>query len=159
MPQHCQWRHQQSPTETSKEWQGGPMPQHGPLSVGLYLSPFQTSHVLSSIHSSKTSHALSPGSFQRNITCLFSAKHPVIRQSPEKHHMTQLSLQRNRKFPLQDGIDTAQNENWYWSMLSVVNGPLALTEVCFRHCGTPLLEGDGCTHSAPRKISVDCLRG
>jgi hypothetical protein len=29
-----------------------------------------------------------------------SAKHPLIRQLPEKHHMTQLNLQRNQKFPL-----------------------------------------------------------
>ena len=29
-----------------------------------------------------------------------SAKHPLIRQFPEKHHMAQLSLQRNQKFPL-----------------------------------------------------------
>jgi hypothetical protein len=30
-----------------------------------------------------------------------SAKHPLLRQFPEKHHMTQLSLHRNQKFPLQ----------------------------------------------------------
>jgi hypothetical protein len=29
-----------------------------------------------------------------------SAKHPLIRQFPEKHHMIQLGLQRNHKFPL-----------------------------------------------------------
>ena len=76
-----------------------------PLSIGLYLYPFQTSHVLSSIHSSKTSHALFPGSFQKNTTCSFSAKHPpmcllqqkypLIGQFLEKHHTTQLSLQKN----------------------------------------------------------------
>ena len=30
-----------------------------------------------------------------------SAKHPLRRQFPGKHHITQLSLQRNQKFPLQ----------------------------------------------------------
>jgi hypothetical protein len=34
---------------------------------------------------------------------LFSAKHLFIREFPEKHHMTQLNLQRNQKFPLQNG--------------------------------------------------------
>jgi hypothetical protein len=28
------------------------------------------------------------------------AKHPLTRQLPEKHHMAQLSLQRNHRFPL-----------------------------------------------------------
>ena len=49
--------------------------QHHPLSVGLYLYPFQTSHVLSSVCYSKTSHAPFSGSFQKSTTCLFSAKH------------------------------------------------------------------------------------
>ena len=30
-----------------------------------------------------------------------SAKHPLTRQLPGKHHVTQLSFQRNQKFPLQ----------------------------------------------------------
>ena len=47
--------------------QGKPMPECHPLSVGLYLYPFQTSHVLSHICSGKASHALLPGSFQKNI--------------------------------------------------------------------------------------------
>ena len=68
-------QHQQSPTKPSKEWQGELMPQHHPLSIGLDLDPFQTSCVLSSIHSSKISHhALSLVSFEEN-TCIFSAKH------------------------------------------------------------------------------------
>jgi hypothetical protein len=43
--------------------------------------------------------------------CLFSEKHPptnllqqkypLIRQFPEKHHMIQVTLQRNQNFPLQ----------------------------------------------------------
>jgi len=49
--------------------------QHCPLSVGLYLYLFQTSHVISSVCSRKTSHAPFPGCFQKNTMCLFSAKH------------------------------------------------------------------------------------
>lgn len=43
-------------------------------------------------------------SFQENTTCLFSAKHPLIRQPPEKekNHMIQPSPQRNQKFPPQE---------------------------------------------------------
>ena len=81
-----------------------------PLSVGLYLYPFQTSCVLPSICSSKISHAPFSDCFQENTMCLFSGKHPpmcllqqkhpLIRQFPEKHHMAQWSLQRNVKFLL-----------------------------------------------------------
>jgi hypothetical protein len=46
-------QHQQSPTKTSKEWQDAPMPQPCPLPDRLYLYPFQTSHILLSLHSSK----------------------------------------------------------------------------------------------------------
>lgn len=84
--------------------------QHRPPYVGLYLCPFQTSCVLSSIRSSKTSHALFPGSFQKGTMCLFLTKHPpmyllkqkhhLTRQFPEKYHMTQLPFQRNQKFSL-----------------------------------------------------------
>ena len=79
-----------------------------------FIYPFQTSRVLSSISSSKTSHALFPGCLKKTTTCLFLAKHPptcllqhkhpLIRQFPEKHHMTQLSLQRNQKFRVTDPI-------------------------------------------------------
>ena len=44
--------------------------------MGLYLYPLQIPHVASSMHSSKTSHALFHGSFQKNTTHLFSAKTP-----------------------------------------------------------------------------------
>lgn len=94
---------QQNPmsAKPNKEWQGEPKPQSHPLSIGLYLNCFQTSHVLSRVCSSKTSHAPFPGIFQKNTTCLFSTKHPLIRQFPEEktHHITQLSLQINQKFP------------------------------------------------------------
>lgn len=55
-------------------------------------------------------HALSPSSFQKNAMCVFSKtslnvsasrKHPLIRQLPEKHDITQLSHQPNQKFSLQ----------------------------------------------------------
>jgi hypothetical protein len=74
-------------SESSKANQ---LQEHCPPSVGLYLCSFQT-YVPSSIRRSKTSHALSLGSFQKNTLRLFSAKHRYIRQFPEKHHMIQLS--------------------------------------------------------------------
>ena len=53
--------------------QGKSMPQHCPLSVGLYLYPFQTSRVLSRVCS------------KQNIT------YPFSRQLPLKHHVSVLS--------------------------------------------------------------------
>jgi hypothetical protein len=50
--------------------------QHHPLSVGFYLYPFQTSHVLSRVCSSKTQHVLFPGCLHKTTMCLFSEKHP-----------------------------------------------------------------------------------
>jgi hypothetical protein len=76
------------------------MQEQNPLSIGLYIYSFQTSHFLSSIHSSEPLHALSPESFKKNIMCLFSAKQPYISLFPEKYYMAQLSLQREQKFPL-----------------------------------------------------------
>ena len=72
---------QQSPTKTTKECQGKPMSHCHPLSYTYTLSKH---HVFS-----QTS------ALAKHITCLFSW------QLLEKHHMTQLSLQRNQKFPLQ----------------------------------------------------------
>lgn len=60
------------------------MPEYCSLCVELYLHTFQTSYVRLSVQSSETLHALSPGRFQKTITCLFSAKHPLITQFPEK---------------------------------------------------------------------------
>jgi hypothetical protein len=71
-----QW--QQSPRKTSKEWQCEPMSQNCSLSVGLSLYPFQISHILSSLCSSKTLYVPFLGSFHKNITCLFSAKYLLI---------------------------------------------------------------------------------
>lgn len=74
----------------------------------FYLDPLQTSRVFSSIHASKISHGLSPGCFQQNTHICSQQNIPppnvsvsakLIRQFPGKHHMTQLSLQRNQKFP------------------------------------------------------------
>ena len=86
------WSHKRSSAKkqgqsfVNKDQQSTHSPNNSPLSAGLYLYPFQTSHVLF------------PGSFQKNTMCLFSAKHPLITQFSEKRHMTQLSLQRNQKF-------------------------------------------------------------
>lgn len=83
---------------TNNEWQGKPIPysivskdqcQQSPAKCGkvnqyhtvsstvcwLYLYPFQTSHVFSSVCFSKTLHGSFSGSFQKNIMCVFSAKH------------------------------------------------------------------------------------
>ena len=100
--------------DNQQRWQGKPMPHCHPLSVGLYLYTFQTSGVLS-MSTLEKHHSLFLGGFQKNATCLFSAKHPLKRQFPEKHHMTQLSLQRNQKFPLQSSsIHTATYIHlWY----------------------------------------------
>jgi hypothetical protein len=44
--------------------------------------------------------------------CLFQKKkNPFIRQFQEKHHMIQLGLQRNQKFPLLEGIDRTINSS------------------------------------------------
>ena len=77
-PMHCHPRPESAkPNEDQqkKKLQGEPMQEGCLLSVVLYLYSFQTSRVLSSVHTSKTSHVLSSGSFQKNTTCLFSAKH------------------------------------------------------------------------------------
>jgi hypothetical protein len=56
-------------------------------------------HVLSSFSSSKTSHSLFPGGFQKNTMSFpieitshvsASAKHPLVRQFQVKHYSTQL---------------------------------------------------------------------
>jgi hypothetical protein len=79
MPQHHQKRLASAkPMNTSKEWQGEPIP-HSTIHCLLgYIYPFQTSQVLSSVHSSETSHSSFLGSFQKNTTCPFSAKHPPM---------------------------------------------------------------------------------
>ena len=78
---------EQRSARTSKMLQGKPMQEHHSLSVRFYFHAFQISHALSSVCLSKTSSHVSA-----------SAKHPLLRQLPEKHHMTQLSLQRHQKF-------------------------------------------------------------
>lgn len=97
MSQHHQW----SPVsaKSNKDQQRVARQTKARVSFTLcWVILFQTSHFLSS----QTLHALLPGSFQKNTMCLFSAKHPLITQFSEKRHMTQLSLQRNQKFLLQD---------------------------------------------------------
>jgi hypothetical protein len=101
--QECHERRAASakPNDEQQELQGEPMQE---LSIGLY---FPNSTCLSSIHTSKTSHALSPGmqlpekhhvSVRSKTSSHVSAlaKHPLRRQFPAKYHMTQLSLQQNQ---------------------------------------------------------------
>ena len=74
-------------------------------SIGWYLYPIQTSCVLSRGHlwsSGKTSPAPFPGSFPNSTMSFSSAnKSSHQRSSKKKNHTTQLSLQRNQKFPLE----------------------------------------------------------
>lgn len=49
---------------------------------------------------SKTSYAPFPSSFQKAPCVCSQQKHSLFRKFPEKHHMIQLSFQRNQKFPL-----------------------------------------------------------
>ncbi|XP_063142933.1 uncharacterized protein LOC134486643 [Rattus norvegicus] len=63
---------QRNPRKTSSELQGEPVQKHRPLSVGFYSYSFQILHVLSSIRFRKTSHGISPDSFQKTITSVLS---------------------------------------------------------------------------------------
>ena len=83
---------------TSKEWQGEPI--HWPLSVGLYLYPFQTSGVLSSVCSSKPPRALFPSCFWKNTACLFSAKYALISVQKNIWHNQVSKETRNFHFRL-----------------------------------------------------------
>ena len=89
-------QHQGSPIMTSKEWQGEPM-QECLLGYTYALSKHQMP--FHQAVSRRTPHAsvLSKTFFHVSA----SAKHLLMRQFPEKYHMTQLSLQQNQKFPLQ----------------------------------------------------------
>lgn len=78
--------------------------QHHPLSVGLYLYPFQN-HMFSQASTlAKASHALYPGCFlslflaKHPSTCLLQQKHPLIRQFPEKKSRDTTESPRNHKF-------------------------------------------------------------
>jgi hypothetical protein len=55
----------------------------------------------------QTSHALSSGSFQKNTLCLFSAKHSLIRQFPEK--TPQDITESPRKPEIPTSCDVSQN--------------------------------------------------
>jgi hypothetical protein len=71
-------QHQQSLLKTSKEWQSKSMSQCHPLSVGLYL-------YLSKHHMfSQAKHHMP---FQKNTTCLFSAKHSPVGLLQQKHSL------------------------------------------------------------------------
>ena len=113
-------QHQQRPMKTSKGWQGETMNTtwHHPLSVGLSIYPFQISCILSSIWSALEKYHMPffQIAFRKHLVSVLSktplhmvsasAKHPLIWQFSEKHHMTQLSLQRNQKFPRQTCLET-----------------------------------------------------
>lgn len=78
--------------------------QHHPLSVGLYLYPFQN-HMFSQASTlAKTSHALYPGCFlslflaKHPSACLLQQKHPLIRQFPEEKSRDTTESPRNHKF-------------------------------------------------------------
>ena len=81
-------------------------------SFGLHLFPFQTLCAFLCVLYQNIACPFILGYFQKNTMYLFSAEHapmcmlnqnqPLIRQFPEKHHMTQLSLLRNQKFPLKE---------------------------------------------------------
>lgn len=65
-----------------------------------YIYALARHHVSSQASALSTHHMTCfPGSFQKNITYLFSAKHRFMTVS-EKHHITQLHLQRNQIFLL-----------------------------------------------------------
>jgi hypothetical protein len=66
---------------TRKEWQGEPIPHSVVVIIVHCLLGYI--YIFPSTHSSRASHALLPGSFQKTTTCLFSAKHPPMRQFPE----------------------------------------------------------------------------
>ena len=101
---------QQSPMKTSKEWQGEPMPHSVVHCLLGYI------YILSKYHVS--SQAPAPAKHPMPLFQAASIKTPcvcsqqclpmcLLQQSihsydsfPEKYHMTQLSLQRNQKFPL-----------------------------------------------------------
>jgi hypothetical protein len=85
--------------------------QHPPLSGYIYtLSKYHTLSQASAL--AKHHMTFFASCFEKNTKCLFSAKHlpmflpqqkhTLIRQFPEKHHMTPLNLQRNQKFPVQE---------------------------------------------------------
>jgi hypothetical protein len=69
------------------------------LSVGFHLYSFQTSGSLSRVHSSKT-------------TWVCFSKTSSYRQLPEKYHVTQLSFQRNQKFPLYSPANSNNKNLW-----------------------------------------------
>jgi hypothetical protein len=82
----------------SKGLQGKPMQEHHPLFVGLYL--YLRKHHMSAGASTPAKHHMA-ASRKYHMYVLSktsshisaSAKHLLIRQFPEKYHMTQQSLQ------------------------------------------------------------------
>jgi hypothetical protein len=70
-------QHQQRPTKTRQEWLGKPMPQIIIQYLLGYTYILTKYHMLPQVSTLVKDHiSLSPGSFQINTMCLFSAKHP-----------------------------------------------------------------------------------
>ena len=95
-------QHQQSPMKIIKEWQGIPMPHRVVPCLLGYIYLLSKHHVFSQAFILAKHHMLFIQAASRETPRVCSQqKHSLIRQFPEKHHMTQLSFQRNQKFPLQ----------------------------------------------------------
>jgi hypothetical protein len=77
----------QSPMMTRKELQGEPVLYRDVDHLLGYT--FQTSHALSSIHTCRTSYAISQAASRETSLVCSQQKHPLIRQFPEKYHMTE----------------------------------------------------------------------
>jgi hypothetical protein len=94
--------------------------QYHLLSVELYLYAFQTLLILSSVWSSKTTHALFLGSFQKNTTCLFLAKHPptcLLQQKTSSHKtVPRNTSQDTTETPRKSQISTS----WAFSIVWVL---------------------------------------
>ena len=77
-----------------------------------------------------------------------SAKHPLIRQLPEKYHETQLSLQRNQKLPLQT-LETWDPESDLssWDLSSSVYTTGFVNVVFFRVSNSQDLRSSGWSES------------
>ena len=92
----AQWRSAKS------KYQGKWMPYSIVCCLLGYIYTLWKHNVLSPATTlANISHALFPGCLQNNTTFFFSAKHPLI--CSKTHHMTQLGLQRNQKFPPHSG--------------------------------------------------------
>jgi hypothetical protein len=73
-------------------------------------------------------------------SCLLQQKHILIRQFPEEDLMTQLSLQRNEKFPLQVFLTSEaslQSPKFLFWLLNVCSGGGSSYGFCVHKCMCP----------------------